>query len=141
MSVMMKSTILGFTLFLASFLATQYVAAEDAPLSQPNYSYYTLTPDITTNYVTQGKKLGYLRLQIDLMVSDPSLIKQVEHHSPLIRDAIINIISQQPEAKVKSLAGREEIRQACLAKVNELLITETRQKLVTELLFTKYLYQ
>lgn len=137
----MKSKVFGLTLLLAGSLASHHAAAEDATPLMPQYSYYTLSPDITTNYVTQGKRLGYLRLQIDLMVSDPDLITKVEHHSPLIRDAIINIIGQQPEVKVKSLAGREEIRQLCLSKVNELLIRETNQKLLTELLFTKYLYQ
>lgn len=137
----MTSKVFGLTLLLASTLASLHVAAEETAPLMPQYSYYTLSPDITTNYVTQGKKLGYLRLQIDLMVSDPDLIAEVEHHSPLIRDTIINIISQQPEVKVKSLAGREEIRQECLNKVNELLIRETNKKLLTELLFTKYLYQ
>lgn len=137
----MKPTIFGFTLFLAAMLAPSFASAEEAAMAMPQYTYYTLEPDITTNYVTQGKKLGYLRLQVDLMVADPDLIRKLEHHAPLIRDAIINIIGQQSEAKIKSLAGREEIRQDCLHKVNELLIAETNQKILTELLFTKYLYQ
>ncbi|MCW8329533.1 flagellar basal body-associated protein FliL [Photobacterium sp. SDRW27] len=137
----MKPTIFGFTLLFAALLAPNYAAAEDAAMATPQYTYYTLEPDITTNYVTQGKRIGYLRLQVDLMVADPDLIQQVEHHAPLIRDAIINIIGQQPEARIKSLAGREEVRQLCLNKVNELLIAETNQKILTELLFTKYLYQ
>ncbi|MGF1713556.1 flagellar basal body-associated protein FliL [Photobacterium chitinilyticum] len=137
----MKPTILGFTLFFAALLTPFYASADEAATATPQYTYFTLEPDITTNYVTQGKKIGYLRLQVDLMVSDPDLIKQLEHHAPLIRDAIIYIIGQQPEARIKSLAGREEIRLACLNKVNELLIMETKQRILTELLFTKYLYQ
>ncbi|MGF1699823.1 flagellar basal body-associated protein FliL [Photobacterium makurazakiensis] len=136
----MKSILSSIMILFAAFTTSLPVWAEtSAPSAQ--YTYYTLAPDITTNYITQGKTLGYLRLQVDLMVADPQLVKYVDHHAPLIRDAIISIISQQSEARVKSLAGREEIRQACLAKVNELLITETNQKIVTELLFTKYLYQ
>lgn len=137
----MKAQLSGFFLLLASLLFPLAVHAENVPAASPQYTYYTLAPDITTNYVTQGKKIGYLRLQVDLMVADPSLIPEVEHHAPLIRDAIISIIGEQPEARVKSLAGREEIRQACLETVNELLIMETNKKLLTELLFTKYLYQ
>ncbi|WP_428462847.1 flagellar basal body-associated protein FliL [Photobacterium kagoshimensis] len=139
---MMKSKLVNLALLLTCMLFSPLSLAEaESAQAKPQYSYYTLAPDITTNYVTQGNRLGYLRLQIDLMVIDPSLVKIVEEHSPLIRDAIITIIGRQPEAKVKSLAGREEIRQACLDTVNELLIAETNQKLLTELLFTKYLYQ
>ncbi|PSW19329.1 flagellar basal body-associated protein FliL [Photobacterium sanctipauli] len=137
----MKSIISSLVILFAAITASFPALAEAEGTASPQYTYYTLAPDITTNYTTQGKKLGYLRLQVDLMVADPKLVKEVEHHAPLIRDAIISIIGQQPEARIKSLAGREEIRQACLSKVNELLITETNQKLVTELLFTKYLYQ
>ncbi|KLV07395.1 flagellar basal body-associated protein FliL-like protein [Photobacterium aquae] len=144
----MKQTIPGLLLLLAIMLVPSSAFANndtntetDTSAAMPDYTYYTLAPDITTNYVTQGKRLGYLRLQVDLMLLDPSMSKLVEHHAPLIRDAIITVIGQQPEARVQSLAGREEIRQACLAKVNELLIAETNQKLVTELLFTKYLFQ
>ncbi|KKD00140.1 flagellar basal body-associated protein FliL [Photobacterium halotolerans] len=135
----MKSLLL--TLAIVLITLTQPALAQSASAKTPEYSYFTLTPDITTNYITQGKKLGYLRLQVDLMVSDPDYIPLVEHHAPLIRDAIIQIIGEQPEVKIKSLAGREAIRQQCLDKVNDLLIAETNQKLLTELLFTKYLYQ
>ncbi|UTM57437.1 flagellar basal body-associated protein FliL [Photobacterium sp. CCB-ST2H9] len=135
----MKSLLLTFAVLLLTL--NQPAFAQAAPSGTPQYSYFTLTPDITTNYTTQGKKLGYLRLQVDLMVADPDFLPLVEHHAPLIRDAIIQIIGEQPEAKIKSLAGREAIRQLCLNKVNDLLIAETNQKLLTELLFTKYLYQ
>lgn len=137
----MKLTLPGLLFLLASLLVPMSAHANDEARINPQYTYYTLAPDITTNYVSQGKRIGYLRLQIDLMVADPSLIPEVEHHAPLIRDAIISIIGQQPEARIKSLAGREEIRQACLNKVNELLLIETNKQILTELLFTKYLYQ
>ncbi|QUJ67344.1 flagellar basal body-associated protein FliL [Photobacterium sp. GJ3] len=134
----MKSLLLTFAVLL--FSLNQPALAQTAS-ANPQYSYFTLTPDITTNYITQGKKLGYLRLQVDLMVADPDYLPLVEHHAPLIRDAVIQIIGEQPESKIKSLAGREAIRQLCLDRVNDLLIAETNQKLLTELLFTKYLYQ
>ncbi|WP_413113094.1 flagellar basal body-associated protein FliL [Thaumasiovibrio sp. DFM-14] len=129
-----------FVLLLGLFFMPTLQARGATPAG-PNYTYYTLSPDITTNYITQGSALGYLRLQVDLMVLDPSLIAKVERHDPLIRDALIDIIGKESAATIKSLAGREELRLACLDKVNQLLLIETGEKLITELLFTKYLYQ
>ena len=63
----------------------------------------------------------------------------VEHHAPLLRDAIINIIGQQAEAKVKSIKGRSEIQLQCEEQVKELLIKETGQPLIKKLLFTQWL--
>nr|WP_086939299.1 flagellar basal body-associated protein FliL [Thaumasiovibrio occultus] len=131
-------TLRFFSLMLISLLSPALCASEEQPTG-PNYAYYQLMPDITTNYYTQGKQLGYVRVQVHLMVLDPAQIPVLEHHDPLIRDAIIEVLGREGEATVKSLAGLEQIRQQCLDTVNELLVAETGQKIVKELLFTSFL--
>ncbi|MBE0384996.1 flagellar FliL protein [Pseudoalteromonas luteoviolacea DSM 6061] len=74
------------------------------------------------------------------MLDDISNIAVVEHHTPLLRDAIVQILSKEPEETIKSLTGREEIRQRCAAKLKTLLKEETGQEIIREVLFTKYLY-
>ena len=139
---MIKLSVFAAALTLVSMLQSPVALASNQDVAAPpQITYYTLEPDITTNYVTQGKRLGYIRLQVDLMINNQTNLTNIEHHNPLIRDAIIDIVSKQPEAKIKSLAGREEIRRACQDQVNRLLLAETRQQPVAELLFTKFLYQ
>ena len=119
-------------LLICSLLAfTQVKAAE--------YAYFGFEPDIITNYVTTKKKMGYVRLTVELMLEDANSLEVVEHHSPLLRDAIINIIGQQPESKIKSINGRYEIQGLCEDKVKALLAKETGQPLVRKLLFTQWL--
>lgn len=103
-----------------------------------DYAYFGFEPDIVTNYVAVKKKMGYVRLTVELMVPSQS-IEIVEHHSPLLRDAIIDIIGKQPEEKVKSIKGRSEIQLKCEEKVKALLIKETGQPLIKKLLFTQWL--
>ena len=103
-----------------------------------DYAYFGFEPDIVTNYVAVKKKMGYVRLTVELMVPSDS-IEIVEHHSPLLRDAIIDIIGREPEAKVKSIKGRSEIQLKCEEKVKELLTKETGQPLIKKLLFTQWL--
>ena len=103
--------------------------------------YYGFEPDIITNYIGQSsKKLGYVRVTVDLMLNDVSNIEVVEHHMPLLRDAIVQILSKESEETIKSLTGREEIRQRCANKLKTLLKEETGQEIVRDVLFTKYLY-
>ncbi|MBE0367095.1 flagellar FliL protein [Pseudoalteromonas aurantia 208] len=103
--------------------------------------YFGFEPDIITNYIGQSnKKLGYVRVTVDLMLNDVSNIAIVEHHTPLLRDAIVQILSKEPEETIKSLTGREEIRMRCAEKLKGLLNDETGQEIVREVLFTKYLY-
>ncbi|KZN59011.1 flagellar basal body-associated protein FliL [Pseudoalteromonas luteoviolacea] len=109
--------------------------------AESTVGYYGFEPDIITNYIGQSnKKLGYVRVTIDLMLDDVSNIAVVEHHTPLLRDAIVQILSKEPEESIKSLTGREEIRQRCAAKLKSLLKDETGQEIIREVLFTKYLY-
>ncbi len=123
-------------IILLSFLLTLTTSSLTANAS--NYAYYGFEPDIVTNYVAVKKKMGYVRLTVELMVEGDNLTI-VEHHAPLLRDAIINIIGKQAEAKIKSMKGRAEIQLLCEEQVKELLIKETGQPLIKKLLFTQWL--
>jgi len=124
------------TLFIFSFLLT--LCTSITQVQANNYAYYGFEPAIITNYVASKKKMGYVRLTVELMVEGDNLTI-VEHHAPLLRDAIINIIGHQAEAKVKSIKGRAEIQLECEEKVKDLLIKETGQPLIKKLLFTQWL--
>lgn len=104
-----------------------------------DYAYFGFEPQIITNYIATKKKLGYVRLTVELMVPEPDDLEIVEHHSPLLRDAIIDIIGKQPEAKIKSIKGRTEIRKMCEERVRGLLKQETGQEIIKRLLFTQWL--
>lgn len=104
-----------------------------------DYAYFGFEPEIVTNYVAVKKKMGYVRLTVELMIEDSSNYDAVEHHSPLLRDAIISIIGQQSEAKIKSINGRHEIQKLCEEKVKNLLTQETGKPLIKKLLFTQWL--
>ncbi|HAU03889.1 MULTISPECIES: flagellar basal body-associated protein FliL [Pseudoalteromonas] len=133
----MKKSLLS--IYLISMLLV--TATSWSVRAESNVGYFGFEPDIITNYIGQGnKKLGYVRITVDLMLNDLSDIAIVEHHTPLLRDAIVEILSKEPEENIKSLTGREEIRKRCTEKLKALLKQETGQEIVREVLFTKYLY-
>lgn len=109
--------------------------------AESTVSYFGFEPDIVTNYISySNKKMGYVRVSVDLMLENTADIAIVEHHTPLLRDALVEILSKEPEEKIKSLTGREEIREKCAEKLKNLLKEETGQEIIREVLFTKYLY-
>ncbi|MDI4651042.1 flagellar basal body-associated protein FliL [Pseudoalteromonas sp. 0303] len=133
----MKKSLLS--IYLISMLLV--TATSWSVRAESNVGYFGFEPDIITNYIGQGnKKLGYVRITVDLMLNDLSDIAIVEHHTPLLRDAIVEILSKEPVENIKSLTGREEIRKRCTEKLKALLKQETGQEIVREVLFTKYLY-
>ncbi|MGJ8682459.1 flagellar basal body-associated protein FliL [Paraglaciecola sp.] len=106
-----------------------------------NYAYFSLEPDIVTNFLgSSARKLGFVRVSIELMLEDAEYLEAAEHHSPLIRAAAIEVFGRQTEEKVRSLTGREDIRRNCLEKLQELIRQETGLNMIKDVIFTKYLY-
>jgi flagellar FliL protein len=104
--------------------------------------YYGFDPDIVTNYISGNRRsLGYIRITVELMLEDKSFLPAIEHHEPLILDIIYGTISKQPEDKIKSLTGREEIRLALLEQLQQAMKREAGNTIIRDILFTKYLYQ
>ena len=131
------------TLYAGILISTLFIGlfCSFTSRAESTVGYFGFEPDIITNYIGQSnKKLGYVRITVDLMLNDMSTIAIVEHHTPLLRDAIVEILSKEPEEKIKSLTGREEIRKRCAEKLKTLLKQETGQEIIREVLFTKYLY-
>lgn len=105
--------------------------------------YYPFEPDITTNFIKIGdsRHLGYVRVGIEAIVESGADMVVLEHHDPLLRNAFIEIFGQAQEGKVRSLTGREELRQECIERARELLERETGRPIIRDLIFTTYLYQ
>lgn len=133
---MIKKLVAMLFILMAS-VTNVYAEDEDAV---EEYAYYGFEPDIVTNYISNRKKLGFVRLSVELMVKEPDDLLKLEHHDPLLRASIVEILGNQTEEKVKSLTGREEIRRECYDTLNRLLERETGKPFVVNLLFTKYLY-
>jgi len=120
-------------------IALMILITSSSKSNAADYAYFGFEPSIITNYIAVKKKMGYVRLTVELMITDSSDYEAVEHHSPLLRDAIITILGQQSEAKIKSIKGRNEIQKLCEEKVKSLLKKETGQTLIKKLLFTQWL--
>ncbi|MGL5336360.1 MAG: flagellar basal body-associated FliL family protein [Enterovibrio sp.] len=121
--------------------STEEPREEPREESQAAALYLTLEPTITTNYQTRGSKLGFISVRIDLMAETQAQIKTLEYHQALIRDIIIETLSQQNAARIRSVSGRDEIRKLCLERVQKALFLETNEITLVDLLFTHYLYQ
>lgn len=128
---------------LISFIITMPVqSTEEVPEEQqPAALYFTLEPAITTNYEAKGSKLGFISVRVDLVAETQTHVKSIEYHQALIRDIIVETLSQQNAARIRSVSGREGIRKLCLDRVQKALFVETNELTLVDLLFTHYLYQ
>lgn len=136
---MLKSVLNSLLLSVSLLVVVPSAVAQE----QPNeIVYYGFDPDIVTNYISGNRRsLGYIRISVELMLEDKRFLPAIEHHEPLILDIIYGTISKQPEDKIKSLTGREEIRQNLLDKLQQAMKKEAGETIIRDILFTKYLYQ
>ena len=136
---MLKSVLNSLLLSVSLLVVAPSAVAQE----QPNeIVYYGFDPDIVTNYISGNRRsLGYIRISVELMLEDKRFLPAIEHHEPLILDIIYGTISKQPENKIKSLTGREEIRQNLLDKLQQAMKKEAGETIIRDILFTKYLYQ
>lgn len=106
-----------------------------------DYAYFDFEPDIITNYIGSGTKLGYVRLSISLQTATQADQELLKKHELLLRSALLSYFGDQPEERIKAVPARDELRLECLELVNNMLEREGNAKVVTDLLFTKYLFE
>lgn len=128
---------------IAMMVVTLVLLISAPTVKADDVAYYGFEPEIVTNYVSSkgNKKLGYVRMSVELMLESQSFLTAVEHHEPMLRDTIIEIINQETEETVKSLAGRNTINKKCFDAINAILTKETGKPLVKKVIFTTFLYE
>ncbi|MCF1428914.1 MAG: flagellar basal body-associated protein FliL [Shewanella sp.] len=134
----MKALVTAIVLMMTLMAAG--VRANDEPQPVADYAYYGFEPEIVTNYISGRKKLGFVRVSVELMVESPDDLLLMEQHDPLLRAAIVEILGNQQEEQIKSKTRREDIRRECFETINKLLVQETGKARVVNLLFTRYLF-
>ena len=136
---MMKPYLIILSFACALVLNSNAYAKQEG--GTPQAAYFTLEPDLTTNFYTKGKRLGYIQVRIDIMVSNQADLEIIELHQPLIRDTVIELLGKQSQDMITSLAGREDLRKTLIQQLNDILLPETGRTIIADLLFTKYIYQ
>lgn len=128
--------------WLAVFVMILASVSLKANAQTKTYAYMGLEPDIVTNYLSgNARTLGFVRVTVELMLDDADNLEVAEHHMPLLRAIVIEVFGRQPEDKVKSLTGREDIRRTILQLLQQRLEEETGKPVISDVIFTKYLYQ
>ena len=83
----------------------------------------------------------YLQASITLRVRDQAAALEVTAHSDAIRHTIIMLFARQPEEKIRTAAGRDDILEQALRELQDLMLKETGKTLIDRVLFTTFVLQ
>jgi len=57
-------------------------------------NYFTLEPDITTNFYSKGEELEHIQVRIDIMVVNSADLFSIELYQLIIRDVVIELLGE-----------------------------------------------
>ncbi len=129
-----------FSLLLMSFPSLSEEAEEEAG-AKKSLMYYEVEPNILTFYQGTGKKLGYVVVQVNIVVRGQENYDLVDLHLPLIQDSLIDFFNRQDKSVIQPFAEREKLRTQAKDVVSTVLKEETGKDIVENILFTNYVFQ
>lgn len=116
-------------------------AAEEEEAVKKPPSYVSLGKPMVLNLSTNGKRLTFLQLKADVLVSGDDAKEVVEAHIPAIRHQLIVLLSEQNANDMKTPAKREEIRLQATRQIQDMLAEMADNTDVNEVLFSNFLVQ
>ncbi len=82
---------------------------------------YKLEPAFIVN-LADPEVTMYVRVSITLELSSPQVVLEVQKREPIIRDAIIEILSNKTSRELRSPEGREQLKLEIIKRVNTILV-------------------
>ena len=131
--------ILLFCLLIIMLGLAQVRAAEEE--SAPRSSAYVSLGEPMVLNLSGGKRLSFLQISADVLISDSDSEREIKTHIPAMRHSLIMLLSEQNAADIKSPAKREEIRQQAAARIKGLIADLSGNKDVSDVLFSSILVQ
>jgi flagellar FliL protein len=133
---------LSIFLMLAILLPSQNLYAAGGEAKSVN-EYLPITPAFVTNFGGAGK-MRYLRIEVSLRINDVQNNGPiVEKHLPLVRHAMIMLMSQQIEEDLMTMEGKEILRQAAIEEVRKIYAEQAKELKdpIKDVLFSSFIIQ
>jgi flagellar FliL protein len=142
---MLLLVVMVFSLSLAGARAADEEEGAEEPAKGKGTSYLKLSNDMVVNYGDPSLgRLRYLKFAVNVRVEHSNVGSIVGYHQPALLDALIILFSSQPDARVNSAAGKEEIRQLALTELRRIMKREEGEEgeeYIEDLLFVRFVVQ
>ena len=116
-------------------------AADDTQAEPKKTSYVSLGKPMVLNLATGPRRLSFLQIEADVLVTNDDAKDIVEDHIPAIRHQLILLLSEQKAIDMKTPTKREELRQQATVDVRTIIEQLTGTPAVEEVLFSTVLVQ
>ncbi len=84
---------------------------------------------------TNGER--YLKIVVQLEVSDPDVVTELEQLKPRLRDSILDLLTPKTYKELMDLSGKQRLREEIAGRINNIL----QRGKVTKVYFTDFVVQ
>ncbi len=127
-----------FALFLA--VAGNSFASADSGGGDGAAAYVAIKPAFVLN-VNDGEEVHHLQLSVSFIPTDPQMGALITEHEPVIRNAIVVLVSGRQIREINSAQGKKKLREEIQDAVNKVMEESVGKAAVSRTLFTGFLIQ
>ena len=102
--------------------------------------YVKLKPEFVISFQV-GTRQRYVQASIEIMTRQQSIVDALELHEPMVRNEVINIVSRQEFATLRTAEGRVALQNALKSAITEMMEREAGSDGVEAVLFTNFVMQ
>ena len=113
---------------------------EEQATSVEGSIYIPMEPPFVVNYGGAGR-LKYLKTELSLRVNDVHTASAGRHHMPLLRNAMVMLLSRQSEEAITSTEGVERLRESAKQEIIALLESEQNAANLLDVYFNNLIVQ
>ena len=129
LAVVLSGTVAGYFLMIK--------ADPKKPLPEKPAALSILPMDAFVVNIAETNGERYLKIVIQLEVSDPAVGSELEQIKPRIRDSILDLLTPKTLKDLTDLAGKQRLREDVAGRINNIL----QRGKVTKVYFTDFVIQ
>jgi len=114
------------------------VPAEE--LLPENTYYYNVQPEFVVNF--QGKsRVKFLMIEMSVATHDEEVVPILTEHDPEVRNALLNLLSEQDAEVLKTADGKQALRQSAIELLDEIVGRHHRTEQIHDVFITRLVMQ
>ena len=103
-------------------------------------NYLPINPPFVVN-INNGNGFNFLQVNTELKLANPEFAGMVTHHMAAIRHIMIMLLSSQSTDQIRTLEGKELLREQALEAIQTVLEEETGDPTIEAVYFTGFVIQ
>jgi len=124
---------------LLSFFSVAFAADDEAAPASDYVGYVELKP-FTVNFGGPGVT-RFLKCEVSIAVGSEATLFAINHHMAHVRNDLVFLYSGQTAESVDSIQAQTELAKLSLKVVQDLIVEEEGEAMISDLFFTSFVVQ